>query len=275
MGTSGRVALLTGCGKASGIGGASARALAAAGVTVVVSDVEMRGVLNEEDLPTDVDQSWRGLEAQVDTIVAAGGTASWVQGDVTSEADTARMVNEVIKRYGRLDILANIAGAPHGKDRNEIQNVPLDAWLKMMAINATGTFLMCRAAVPFMRKQGWGRIINMSSATAKNAKGRRTAYAASKAAIVGFTHSLGLELAPHGITVNAICPGPIHTQSDLASARRVAGGDLASGPEARSKRIPMGREGRAEEVAAMVVFLASESASFITAQALSVCGGTT
>ncbi len=270
-----RVALLTGCGKPTGIGGATARALAAAGIAVMVADLEMRGVPNDEDRPADIDPSWRGLEAQVDAIVAAGGTASWVQGDVTSEVDAARMVDETVKKYGRLDILVNLAAAPHGKDRDEIQNVPLDAWLKMMTVNATGTFLMCRAAVPVMRKQGWGRIINMSSANAKNAKGRRTAYAASKAAIVGFTHSLGIELAPHGITVNALCPGPIHTASDLASARRVAAGDLVSGPAARAKRIPIGREGRPEEVAAMIVFLASENASFITAQALSVCGGTT
>ena len=243
MEASRRVALITGCGKPTGIGGASARALAATGVIVVVSDVEMRGVPNAEDLPTDADQSWRGLEAQVEKIVAAGGEASWVQGDVTSEADAERMVGEVMKRYGRLDILANIAGAPHGKDRNEIQNVPLDAWQKMMAVNVTGTFLMCRAAVPIMRKQGWGRIINMSSATAKNAKGRRTAYAASKAAIMGFTHALGVELAPaRNHRQCGMSGADTHVQRS-ASARRLAAGDLASGPAARSARIPVGREG--------------------------------
>ena len=102
------------------------------------------------------------------------------------------MVNEVVKRYGRIDILVNNAGAPHGLERNEIDKVPVEAWDTMMAIHGRGVFLMSRAAVPFMRKQGWGRIICMSSATAKTAKNLRTAYAASKAAIIGFTRALGV-----------------------------------------------------------------------------------
>lgn len=275
MKSSSKVALITGCGKQTGIGATTARALAATGVTVVVADVEIQGVPNPEDRPEDRDPKWRGLEDVVDQIVKAGGTASWVRGDVTSEVDAQRMVDQVMERYGRLDILANIAGAPHGKDRDSIENVPLDAWQRMMSINVTGMFLMCRAAVPIMRKQGWGRIINMSSATGKNAKGKRTAYAASKAAIMGFTHSLGVELAPHGITVNAVCPGPIRTSTEAAAKRRFEMGDLASGPVARAARIPLGREGRPEEVAAMIVYLASDLAAFVTAQSLSVCGGTT
>ena len=274
MKPSGRVALITGCGKLIGIGAASARALAAAGTTVVVSDVEMRGVANAHDEHADMDQSWKGLETLVETIVSDGGAASWVQGDVSAEADAARMVEEVLSRYGRLDILVNNAGAPHGRDRSNIESVPVEAWDQVMAINARGMFLMSRSAVTPMRKQGWGRIISMSSAVAKVGRKHMTAYSASKAAVAGFTRALGVELAPFGITVNAICPGPILTARALSSARRESG-DLAAGLAARSARIPIGRQGSPEEVAGMVAFLASDASAFITGQAISVCGGTT
>lgn len=275
MKASSRVALITGCGKQNGIGGATARALAAAGVIAVVSDLQAKGVPNAEDLPSDFDPSWNGLESHVSQITAAGGTASWVQCDVTSEDSVANAVDEVMKRYGRVDILVNNAGAPHGRDRGEIQDVPLDAWEKMFNIHCRGTFLMSRAVIPHMRKERWGRIISMSSANAKRGKKMRTAYAASKTAIVGFTRALAIEVAPYGITVNALCPGPIRTASLASSARRAASGDTAGGLEARLARIPVGREGRPEEVAALIAFLCSDIAGFITAQPISICGGTT
>jgi 3-oxoacyl-[acyl-carrier protein] reductase len=276
MKTSNRVALITGCGKAMGIGAATARALAGSGVTVVVTDVAMRGVANAHDAQTDTELSWRGLETVVAEITAAGGTASWGQGDVTSEADAARMVAEVLDRYGRLDILVNNAGAPHGRDRTNIEDVPLEAWDLVMGVNARGAFLMSRAAVPPMRKQGWGRIICMSSALAKYGRKNRAVYSASKAAIVGFCRSLGVELAPYGITVNAICPGAILTARALSSARRESGlAETATGLAERASRIPVGRHGRPEEIAATVLYLVSEASSFVTGQAISVCGGTT
>ena len=128
MTNSARVALITGCGKPVGIGNSTARALAAAGITVVVSDVAPTGVANEHNVQGDVDPGWAGVDSLVEAIRATGGTASATLGDVSQEADAVRMVDDVLQRHGRLDILVNNAGAPQGADRNEIENVPVAAW---------------------------------------------------------------------------------------------------------------------------------------------------
>jgi NAD(P)-dependent dehydrogenase (short-subunit alcohol dehydrogenase family) len=273
MANEARVALITGCGKPVGIGNSTARALAATGVTVVVSDVAPAGLANEHNVQGDMDANWRGVDSLVEAIAGAGGTASSVLGDVSLEADAARMVAEVLRRHGRLDILVNNAGAPQGADRNEIEDVPVAAWDQTMAVNARGAFLMARAAVPAMRKAGWGRIVSVSSRAAFRPGPRRATYAASKAAIVGFTKSLALDLAPIGITVNAVLPGPIRTSRAISTNRREFGDDLEVGFRERAKAIPVGRFGSPDEVASMIAYLASDAAGFVTGQAIAIDGG--
>lgn len=266
-----RVALVTGCGKPEGIGAATARALGAAGIVVMVSDVAEGGRDNALGAESRKDRS--GLAALVGEITNAGGNASWTCGDVSLEADSIRMVAETLDRYGRLDILVNNAAAPHGADRADIEKISTQAWDDLMAVNLRGVFLMSRAAVGPMRRLGAGRIINVASAIVKYPLPNRVAYSASKAAVIGFTEALAIDLAPSGITVNALCPGSTATSRFYSSATRSGYTDMSVALAETSKGIPLGRHGRPHEMAAAVAFLASNEASYITGHALYVDGG--
>lgn len=273
MSTARRVALITGCGKRIGIGSSTARALANAGTAVVVSDIATSGVANQHEESDDADSVWGGLDALVEEIVAAGGVASSVQGDVSSEADAARMVEEVVRRYQRIDILVNNAGAPHGKDRADIEQVPFASWERVMAINVGGTFLMSRAAIPHMRAKKWGRIVNIASAAVNYKLAHMAAYTASKAAVVGFTQAVAMDVARSGITVNAVCPGAIATSRAISSTRHAGWKKVDEGLAQRAKGIPVGRNGTPDDIASMVAFLVSEQSSYITGQSIYVDGG--
>jgi NAD(P)-dependent dehydrogenase (short-subunit alcohol dehydrogenase family) len=266
-----RVALITGCGKEIGIGSAVARTLAASGVTVVVSDVAPAGVQNDNAVQRE--SQWRGVETLVEQIKAAGGSASWLTGDVSAEADANRMVAETIKQHGRIDILVNNAGAPHGKDRGELETISLDAWEKVMAVNLRGVFLMSRAAIAPMKAQKWGRIISMASVAGLYALPHRAAYCASKAAVIGFTRSLAYDVASLGITVNAVCPGSIRTDRAISTTLRAGWKDVDAGLAERAKTLPAKRHGLPEEVAGAVAFLSSDAGGYTTGQALAIDGG--
>lgn len=267
-----RVALITGCGKENGIGAAIALRLARDGFIVVATDVAAAGVDNDNTIARQ-GGGWQGLDTLVSRIGEAGGTATSLTGDVSREDDAADMVARTVETHGRLDVLVNNAGAPHGRDRGQIEAVPLAAWETLMGINLRGPFLMIRAAVPHMKARGWGRIVTMSSAAGLVALPERAAYCASKAGVIGMTRSLALDLAPHGVTANCICPGSIRTDRAISTTLRAGWSDVEAGLAERARRIPAQRHGRPEEVAATVAHLASDEAGYITGQAIPIDGG--
>lgn len=270
-----KVALVTGCGKRDGIGAAIARRLSRAGFALVVVDVEAKGVRDSHEPAMAGDPEWGGVASLVDELVAAGGTASFVTGDISSEADVARIVGHAVERHGSVDILVNNAGAPFSLGHGDLEAIDAAEFNRVVAINVTGTFLMGRAVAPHMRRRKWGRIVNIASVAGRVGSKMNSAYAASKAAVIALSQTWALDLGPDGITSNAVLPGFIFTSRTLSGMSKKRGGaDLDAETIAKSMpNVPAGRPGTPEDVAAAVAFLASEEASYLNGQSLIVDGG--
>jgi NAD(P)-dependent dehydrogenase (short-subunit alcohol dehydrogenase family) len=266
-----RVALITGCGKRDGMGQAIARRLVDDGVTVVVTDVASGGVANAGQEQTLAASGWGGVTALADELNAAGGRALAVLGDIAVEEDAGRMVAEALAFGGRLDILVNNAAAPQGPDRGDILDVPVEVFDRVVEVNLRGTYLMCRAAVPAMREQRYGRIVNIASMAGVDKLPHSTAYSASKAGVLGLTRALAMDVGGWGITVNAVCPGLVWTSRGLLGVSDPS--EEAAMRERRSAAIPVDRVGEADDIAEAVAYLASEAAGYVTGQTLPVDGG--
>jgi 3-oxoacyl-[acyl-carrier protein] reductase len=268
-----RGALITGCGKSDGMGQAIARRLAASGIAVAVSDMLPKGVLNarQEIVGVTEKPGWQGVETLVAEIRAAGGQATAVLGDISHPEDAKRMVAEAVDACGRLDILVNNAGAPQGADRQDIESVPLDAWDRLIEVNLRGTYLMCHEAVSIMRRQKYGRIVNIASLAGLKAAPRSTAYSASKAGIIGLTRALAMDVGAWGITVNAICPGAVGTSRAILNPDPDL--DVEAHLAKMGREMTVGRVGKPEDIAAAVAYFSSEDAGYVTAQTLVIDGG--
>ena len=271
----GKTVLITGCGRARGMGRAIAVAFAKAGADVVATDLVSGGTRNDnEEGLEEIRLGWKGLESLTTEIEGLGRRMVTLVGDVSRAADVDRMVAEALGRFGRLDVLVNNAAAPHGADRRLLWEVPEEAWDIVLGVNLKGVYLMSRAVIPHMLVRGSGRIINMASISGKRGTPRRGAYTASKFGVIGLTQVLAQELAPHGITVNAICPGTVDTSRHESTSRRER--DLAEREPNTSlpfTRVPVGRIARPDDIARLAVFFASEQSDHITGQAWNVDGG--
>src|SRR2546429_6604231 len=248
----GKVCVITGAG--SGIGQASALLFAREGARVVVSDIDL-------DAARDTAQQ----------ITKAGGQAVAEQVDVTDEAQTVALAERVVRRFERIDVLFNNAGIGGVGDIVETEPELFD---RVMRVNVRGVYLVSRAVIPQMIRQRSGSIINMSSCIAEIGLARRVSYAASKGAVLSMTKSMQVDLAPHGIRVNALLPGTILTPF-VERYLKDSYADPEEGMAAIRKRQLTNDLGRPEDVAGAALFLASDESRFMMASGLIIDGGLT
>jgi 3-oxoacyl-[acyl-carrier protein] reductase len=242
-----RVAIVTGA--ARGIGASVARRLADDGFTLALADLD-ESCLKKA---TEKIQEEVGKDAIAFTV------------DVSSFRSTQRLSQAVIRQLGRIDVLVNNAGI--GGCAASVSDYPVDEWKRVVSVNLDGVFFCCKSVLPQMLAQGSGRIVNISSVAGKEGNPNMAAYSSSKAGVIGFTKSLAKEVATKGIYVNCITPAVIETEI-LSQLTKDAVNYMVS-------KIPMGRVGQPEEVAALVAWLASEECTFSTGAVFDISGGRT
>ncbi len=240
-----QIAVVTGASR--GIGLAAAKALAEEGAHIVAVS------LNE-----------KRAHAAAEAIRCGEEAVEFIQADVTRRDQVARVVTYTMKRHGRIDILVNNAGVHEGAFFCEERE---DLWDRMFKCNVLGTVLITQEAVPFMKDAGSGAIVNIASKAGVVGEPGHTAYSASKGAVIAMTRGMAVELAPFGIRVNAVCPGPVETDMFFSAL------PVASDREKLARETPLGRVGKPADVAHAVVYLASKESEWCTGLAISVDGG--
>ncbi|HWG46169.1 MAG TPA: SDR family NAD(P)-dependent oxidoreductase [Gemmataceae bacterium] len=249
-----RVALVTGGGR--GIGRAIALALARAGARVAVTA-----------------RTASEVEEVVATIAAEKGHAVALTADLADRHAPPRLLRDVAAALGPVDILVNNAGVGSSSDPKPVVEFDDAFWELTLMVNLTAPYLLSKAVLPDMLKRRWGRIVNIASINGKTGSFHGAAYAASKHGLLGLTRTLAQEVARDGITVNAICPGPVHT---VMNDRRLAYDAERTGTpfeKIEQSLTPIGRRLEPEEIAPLAVYLASEDARMVTGQAWNICGG--
>lgn len=249
-----RIALVTGAGR--GIGRAIAQALAGAGATVALTA-----------------RTSAELEEAVGTIQAAGGHARALSADLAQPDALGTVLEQTAAELGPIDILVNNAGIGSSANPRPVADFDDAFWDLSLWLNLTVPYRLSKGVLPHMRRQRWGRIINVASINGKMPSLHGAAYAASKHGLLGLTRTLALEVAREGITVNAICPGPVHT---LMNDKRIAYDAQRRGisfEELEQSLTPIGGRLEPEDIAPMAVYLAGDQARMITGQAYNICGG--
>ena len=268
----GKVAIVTGSGRAQGLGEAMVRRLAAEGCRVVVSDI---GAARGSEIPVDAIGTDAGIDQVVADIRAAGGEAIGLACDVLEEAQVAALVARTIAHYGRLDIMVNNAGI--GYLMKPLVEMDQASWDAVLGVNLRGPFFGIKHAAKQMIAQGeGGRIINIGSQASKSGFPFAAPYVASKHGLLGLTRTAAIELGPQRITVNTICPNHVTTGLGAWQNRFFSAATGKSEEKYLADmraRIPLGRPGLQEDIAKACAFLASGEADYITGEAMNVSGG--
>ena len=273
-----RVAIVTGAGGMRGIGRAIALRFAKDGLDVALLDIKRDP---SQIPPNEAAAGWRGIESVQEEIASLGRRAISIFADISKGDDIDAACERTTKELGPIDVLVNNARAAIGRDRVPLIDMDPAEWDRVMAVNMRGTFLFARAVGKRLVERGSpGHIVNISSIASRQGHALHSAYCASKFAVNGFTQALADELGPHGINVNAICPGVIDTGRFSLSekiAAEKAGITLEEAIrrrfEERAKKLPLRRVGVGDDIAGMAAFLISEDARHVTGQAINVCGG--
>jgi 3-oxoacyl-[acyl-carrier protein] reductase len=264
-GLEGKVAVVTGAGRMRSIGRPIAVELARAGCDVVLTGT---GRPPERYPDDEKEAGWRDIESVADEVRALERQALPVVSDVSDHDAVARLRDQVLDTFGRIDIVVNNAGAARGEDRKPVVDLDVDDWRTVIDVNLTGTFLMSKVFGGALIALGQGgSIVNISSIAGKLLPPNTAAYAASKAGIQALTACMAREVGRQGIRVNAICPGVIDTfrLDDLGRGE--------TWEQMIDQAIPLGRAGTGEDIARVVVFLCSDEGAWVTGQAWNVDGG--